>query len=137
MTKREGRISAFEMLFESDFRKDEAPQEIYDKAIDIREAKTNNFSRELFEKCTSHVDEIDKAVEECADNWKLSRMNCVTRAVLRMAACELLYSDGPPRVAINEAVEISKLYNDERGTSFVNGVLNRLARNIGRITDDE
>ena len=54
-----------------------------------------------------------------------------------MAACELLYSDGPPRVAINEAVEISKLYNDERGTSFVNGVLNRLARNIGRITDDE
>ena len=137
MTKREGRISAFEMLFESDFRKDEAPQEIYDKAIDIREAKTNNFSRELFEKCTSHVDEIDKAVEECADNWKLSRMNCVTRAVLRMAACELLYSDVPPRVAINEAVEISKLYHDERGTSFVNGVLNRLARNIGRITDDE
>ena len=137
MTKREGRISAFEMLFESDFRKDEAPQEIYDKAIDIREAKTNNFSRELFEKCMSHVDEIDKAVEECADNWKLSRMNCVTRAVLRMAACELLYSDVPPRVAINEAVEISKLYNDERGTSFVNGVLNRLARNIGRITDDE
>ncbi len=64
-------------------------------------------------------------------------MNCVTRAVLRMAACELLYSDVPPRVAINEAVEISKLYNDERGTSFVNGVLNRLARNIGRITDDE
>ena len=41
------------------------------------------------------------------DNWKLSRMNCVTRAVLRMAACELLYSDVPPRVAINEAVEIS------------------------------
>ncbi len=70
MTKREGRISAFEMLFESDFRKDEAPQEIYDKAIDIREAKTNNFSRELFEKCTSHVDEIDKAVEECGDNWE-------------------------------------------------------------------
>ena len=63
-------------------------------------------------------------------------MNCVTRAVLRTAAGELLYMDTPPKVAINEAVEISKIYNDERGTAFVNGVLNKLARRAGRIADE-
>ena len=56
--------------------------------------------------------------------------------MLRTAAGELLYMDTPPKVAINEAVEISKIYNDERGTAFVNGVLNKLARRAGRIADE-
>lgn len=136
MTKTEGRIGVFEMLFESDFHKDTLPAELYNRAVRVRGAAVSKFSDELYGVCTENLTEIDKAVEEVSENWKLSRMNCVTRAVLRTAAGELLYMDTPPKVAINEAVEISKIYNDERGTAFVNGVLNKLARRAGRISDE-
>lgn len=136
MTKTEGRISVFELLFENDFQKDVPPTEMLDRAIAVRGAATNRFSDELYRNCTENLCEIDRKIEEVSENWKLSRMNCVTRALLRYAAGELLYMDTPPKVAINEAVEISKIYNDERGTAFVNGVLNKLARYAGRISDE-
>ena len=61
------------------------------------------------------------------------RMSAVTRAVLRLCVGELLYSDIPAKVAINEAVEISKLYNDEKSTAFVNGILNKIASEQGTL----
>ena len=137
MGKREGRIAVFELLFEADFHKDAMPLEIYSRAVEIREVDGGKFCRELYEKCVENLSEIDAALSESSDKRKVSRMSGVTRALLRMGAGEMLYTDVPPKVAINEAVEISKLYNDQKSTAFINGVLNKVARSAGKITDGE
>lgn len=137
MTKREGRICVFELLYEADFHKNTAADEIYGRAVRVREAETSKFTDVLYGICTEHAEDIDSAVSAAAEGWTLGRMSYVTRALLRMATGELLYTDVPAKVAINEAVEISKIYNDKKSTSFINGILNRLARNAGKIQDGE
>ena len=62
-------------------------------------------------------------------------MSVVSRSLLRLAAYELTETDTPPRVVINEAVELAKTYDDDEGFSFVNGILNRFARDKGYLTD--
>ena len=137
MTKRDGRIHVFELLYESDFHKDESSEEIYSRAVRVREAQSSKFADELYGICRDNASEIDKTIEDSAEGWKLSRMSCVTRALLRLAAGEMLYTDVPVKVAINETIEISKIYNDKKSTAFINGILNTLARNAGKIQDGE
>lgn len=136
MNRRESRIRAFELLFETDFRKDDATwDEIYESAMRNRGLGNHAFVKTLYKTAVEHQDEIDKKIEDSAANWRLSRMSGVTRAVLRLCVGELLYSDVPPKAAINEAVEISKLYNDEKSTSFVNGILNKIAKEQGTLLE--
>ena len=72
---------------------------------------------------------IDEIVSATLHRWKLDRLSFVDRAVLRMACCELLFfADVPATVSINEAVELAKLYGDDRSAQFVNGVLDAIAR---------
>lgn len=137
MTKREGRIRVFELLYESDFHKEDSSEEIYSRAVRVREAQSSKFADELYNICRNNAAEIDGHIENSAEGWKLSRMSCVTRALLRLAAGEILYTDVPVKVAINETIEISKIYNDKKSTSFINGILNTLARDAGKIQDGE
>jgi N utilization substance protein B len=70
---------------------------------------------------------IDKVMEKFSDNWKLSRMACVDRNIIRIAVFEMLYCDDiPPRVTINEAVDIGKKYGTEDSGAFINGVLDSI-----------
>ncbi len=137
MTKREGRICVFELLYEADFHKSVEADEIYSRAVRVREAQTSKFTDTLYAACTENAESIDSAIAAAAEGWTLARMSCVTRAILRMATGEMIYTDVPAKVAINEALEISKIYNDKKSTSFINGILNRLARNSGKIQDGE
>lgn len=67
---------------------------------------------------------IDSLIERYSSNWKISRMGCVDRNILRIAAYELLFChDIPPKVSINEAVDIGKLYGTEESGAFINGIL--------------
>ncbi|HJR68132.1 MAG TPA: transcription antitermination factor NusB, partial [Gemmatimonadaceae bacterium] len=66
-------------------------------------------------------------------NWRLERLGAVERAVLRIAAAELLRGDPPPRVAIQEAVRLAERYGSAQSARFVNGVLDALARKMGRL----
>ena len=74
----------------------------------------------------AHHDEIDERIESRAENWKLSRMGRVEQALLRLAVYEVLYEKLPTGIAINEAVELAKVYGQESTPSFVNGVLARV-----------
>ena len=68
--------------------------------------------------------QLDQLIEQFSSNWKISRMGCVDRNILRIAAFEILYChDIPPIVSINEAVDIGKLYGTEESGSFINGIL--------------
>ena len=69
--------------------------------------------------------ELDELVGRTADNWSLERMAATDRNVLRLGAYEILYTDTPDRVAINEAVELAKRYGRNQSAPFVNGILDR------------
>ena len=76
---------------------------------------------------------IDKTVEECLVGWKKERISFVSKALLRLAVYELSFmEDIPAKVSINEAIELSKKYDDEKTYMFVNGVLNASAEALGR-----
>lgn len=76
---------------------------------------------------------IDDGLRDVTTNWRLERLGAVERAVLRIAAAELLRGDPPPRVAIQEAVRLAERYGSAQSARFVNGVLDALARKMGRL----
>lgn len=87
------------------------------------------YARQLARDAWSNLPRIDEALQVVAENWELKRMMMVDRNILRVAACELLLrSDIPPKVAINEAVEIAKSFGAAESPGFINGVLDALLR---------
>ena len=92
-----------------------------------RNSELHSFTMELFDITMSHMGDIDELLESVAENWHLSRMAAIDRALLRIAVCELLYyKDAPPKVVINEAVELAKRYSTASSGAFVNGLLDRI-----------
>ncbi len=88
------------------------------------------YGRELFAVVIANRTPIDAAIDQRLDNWTIHRLAVADRAILRLGAAEILYrADTPPRVAINEAIELGKLFgSDAKTAKLVNGVLDRLAR---------
>jgi N utilization substance protein B len=77
--------------------------------------------------------ELDRDLSEVTTNWRLERLGVIDRCVLRLAAAELHQGDTPPRVVIQEAVHLAERYGTVKSAKFVNGVLDALARRMGRI----
>jgi N utilization substance protein B len=89
--------------------------------------EVRQFSEMLVDGVVKNMTRIDKVITEYATNWQLSRMAVIDRNILRMATYELLYLDDvPPKVAINEAIDIAKKYGDQDSGKFVNGVLDKI-----------
>src|SRR5687767_12319602 len=84
-----------------------------------------DFAASLLAGVRERRDEVDKLLAERADNWSLARMAATDRNVLRMGAYEILFTETPGRVAINEAVELAKRYGAKQSPQFVNGILDR------------
>ena len=90
-----------------------------------------NFAADLIANTIQHKNEIDDLLEKCSDNWALSRMAVIDRNILRLAACELFFHKNiPPKVVIDEAVEIAKKYGGEDSPEFINGILDRIKNDI-------
>ncbi len=84
------------------------------------------FAQSLLSGVRRNRAELDDVLAKVADNWSLGRMAATDRNVLRLGAFEILYSDTPGRVAINEAVELAKRYGAKQSPQFVNGLLDKL-----------
>lgn len=80
-----------------------------------------------------HGDEIDRELTEVTMNWRLARLGVIERSVLRVAAAELRRGEAPPRVVIQEAIRLAERYGSEQSARFVNGVVDALARRMGRL----
>jgi len=92
-----------------------------------RDVETRRFALRLVKGTLEHREEIDEAIQKVAQNWNISRMAVVDRNVLRLATYELLNcQDIPPKVAINEAIEIGKRYSTQNSGAFINGILDRI-----------
>lgn len=89
-------------------------------------------NKKLIAPIKENLEDIDKAITSAAPEWPLNNINRVDLAILRVATHELLYTDTPPKVAIDEAVEIAKKYGAENSSSFVNGVLGTILATIDK-----
>ena len=135
--KRESREQAFRMLFAYDFDRETDPPSFYEFNTENLEEKKLNYARKIFLGVCENIGDIDSEIEGTSVKGKMSRMSAVTRNILRLSVYEMTGLDVPPRVAINEALEICKKYDDENAPSFVNGILNRIARNKGWIEEEK
>jgi N utilization substance protein B len=136
MKRRKAREYALQMLFQSDFTKKKIDRKDLEEFWSGKNESENvkGFAEELVKGTLDSLDEIDKTIERVAENWLLKRMAAVDRNILRFAAYEILYrKDIPSAVTINEALEIAKKYSSTEAASFLNGVLDRLAKEIGKI----
>lgn len=86
----------------------------------------NEFVKDIVYGVITKKDEIDKTANEYLNNWTINRLGNTDQSILRMGIYELLFTDTPPVVAINEAVELAKLYSDDSVKNMINGVLDKI-----------
>ena len=92
-----------------------------------RDAQTCRFARGIVEGTHEHRAVIDEKIQRVAQNWQISRMAVIDRNVLRLATYELLFrEDIPPKVSINEAIELGKRYSTANSGAFINGILDKI-----------
>ena len=133
MNRKTARENAFILLFEGACKNDETAEEIFLKATEERSLEVDEYVKQVFFGNTENEKLIDMKIEECLVGWKKERVSYVAKAVLKLAAYELMFmEDIPVKVSINEAIELSKKYDDDKAYVFVNGVLNKIAESIGR-----
>ncbi len=86
------------------------------------------FGEELVQGVSTHILELDASIERNATNWRVERMTVIDRNLLRLAAFELLHTDTPVPIVIDEAVEMAQRFGTDPSPGFVNGILDSLAR---------
>lgn len=92
--------------------------------------KQSGYIKTLVCEVAAHKDELDAVIEEYASGWKLNRISAITKEILRCAIAEILFiEDVPTKVAINEAVDLAKKYDDPEAANFINGILGNYVRN--------
>ena len=116
------------MLYQADIRRIDQTQileEFWQEQEPTEDVKT--FATQLFVGTLTHLAEIDPLITRHADNWEMKRMAVIDRNILRLGVFELTHrEDVPPKVCINEAVELAKRFGDEESGKFINGILDAI-----------
>lgn len=136
--RRQSREIALQVLYQMDLNRMAPDQalELYAGQFEMP-AATSSFTEVLVFGVTQNLSRIDSQIDSASQHWRLQRMPPVDRNILRIATFELLFcEDIPPKVSINEAVDLAKKYGSEESKSFVNGVLDRLYGKMGRAGQD-
>jgi N utilization substance protein B len=132
-TRRKSRELAMQMLFQGDMGKQTAEQvaKTFWLAREESDAEVRGFAEDLYRVATLRAEEIDELIVRHAVNWRLERMPGVDRNVLRLACAEMLGFKGTPfPIIINEALEIARRYSAPESVSFLNGVLDAMAKDL-------
>ncbi len=132
MRKRtKGREHALKVLYAMDITGDDPDKciEVFWKDNEEPDKESREFANAVVLGFHDNRELIDKVITKYTTNWQLKRMAVIDRNVLRAATYELLFrEDVPPKVAINEAIDIAKKYGDKDSGSFVNGVLDKISK---------
>ncbi|RLB11577.1 MAG: transcription antitermination factor NusB [Deltaproteobacteria bacterium] len=136
--RRKARELAIQVLFSLDFgvHNPEQAFELICRNFDANK-KVKDFSKELVLGVWKNREEIDKVINSVSKNWRLERMSRVDKSILRLATYELLFRDDiPPKVSINEAIELGKKFSDETSYTFINGILDSIYNLFVKKGDD-
>lgn len=129
--RRQSREMALQILFQTEY----APQISYEEALMLVDQKYDSsvikYSDEIVQGVQIHREKIDKKIQDASRHWKIERMGGVDRNILRMAAYEMFFAKDAiePKIVINEAIEIAKIFGSQESSSFVNGLLDQILRN--------
>jgi transcription antitermination protein NusB len=125
-SRRKSREAALQALFFFEMN----PQTPFERSLEVFlehfpvKAGSRPFFHRLVQGVGEHLAEIDRIIKGHSENWRLERMSRVDRNILRIAVFEIVYcTDIPPRVAINEAIDLGKLFGTEESGAFINGIL--------------
>jgi N utilization substance protein B len=123
--RRKSRELAMQALFYIDMNQDDSNELLERFCVNFNPSKkTRPFFLKLVSGVIQAKSEIDSIIVDFSDNWKISRMSCVDRNVIRIAVYELFYcQDIPPKVSINEAIDVGKKFGTEVSGAFINGIL--------------
>ena len=133
MSRRRAREVVLQILYQRDLNSDP----VFEVEDDFLRGRLHNddvlfdFAKGLVRGVVGNKEKLDEHLQAAADNWRISRMAVTDRAVLRLGAFEILMSDTPDRVAINEAIDLAKRYGTKNSAQFVNGILDRLLKSAG------
>lgn len=129
MNRKDAREAAFRVLFSRDFNSELTPLQLWQNAVEEGNvAEDDAYATGLMRLLTEHEEEVDSVIVQYAVGWKMSRISHVSRSVLRLAITEMLYMpDIPLLVSLNEGIELSKKYDDEKAYGFINGVLHAVS----------
>jgi N utilization substance protein B len=126
--RRRSREFALQVLYQLDIARQDTIRAIaQSRAHFSKKEERDGFAERIVLGVPEHAQEIDRLIGQYSENWRLDRMSMIDRNILRMAIFELLYcEDIPPKVTLNEAIELGKRYGSEDSGGFINGILDRI-----------
>ena len=135
MNRHLSRMVAMQTIYEWDFREGSDIEEITSRNINEYKNDVDEvFVKEMISGVRKHSEGLDKEIAEAAPEWPLEQISLIDRTILRIAIFELRHLlDTPPKVVINEAIELSKQFGGENSSKFINGVLGTVFDNIEKM----
>ena len=137
MARHRARQQALQLLFQWDLRRtppDEIMRGYYDSLLIGEDTaippRRDPFAQRLFRGVLDDLETIDQRITRHAEHWKIQRMPTVDRNILRIGVYEMLRTDTPPAVAIDEAIELARRFSGEESVHFVNGVLDAIRKEL-------
>lgn len=118
------RERVLQVLYSYEMNRDELQKNIDGIMIDVPDKQDKDFAKDLINRVIIHEKEFDEKIKERVANWEINRIALIDKLLLRIGLCELLYfPDIPPKVSINEAIEIAKEFSTAGSGKFINGIL--------------
>jgi len=132
--RRKSREFALQVLYQLNMTKEDADRALAQFQENFSpQGEVDEFLKRIVLGVLEHRGELDRLIEQYLENWRLDRINVIDRNILRMALYELLYCEEiPPKVTINEAIDLGKRYGSEDSGSFINGILDRIQNEVVR-----
>ena len=129
------RARALQAIYAWDLRGEQELERVSNQIFDdlLVPAEERKLANGLLRTLREHGRELDRLLAEVTTNWRLERLGVIERCVLRLAAAELHRGETPPRVVLRESIRLAERYGNPESARFVNGVLDALARRMGRL----
>jgi transcription antitermination protein NusB len=141
MSRHQLRLLAVQVLYEWDFY-NQSPKRF--STLIVRQVEAHELGKEdkqflqtLLRGVRENITSIDKVLQQAAPQWSIERMSLVDRNILRLGLYELLYHNVPPKVAINEAIELGKDFSGEVAGKFINGVLGTVYEEVQKVKKEK
>ncbi len=132
MKRRDAREALFALLFEMTFATPEEAAVLYETEVAAGDRDLDDdYIREGYKGVLADLEGIDGYISAASKGWKLNRLARVTLSLLRLGVYEMCIAKLPYHIAINEAVELAKVYGEDKSPGFINGVLNKIAEQQG------
>lgn len=126
LSRNDSRMLAMTILYQMELCKKKKIDYTKEELLNEYEEVINDFTINLIDGVLSHEEEIINLANKYLNNWNINRLGLTDAAIIKIAIYELLYTDTPKKVVIDEAIELSKDYSDEKVVGMINGVLDKI-----------